>query len=271
VARTARPIAARGLTSGLPRVGERLSKGRAQVRALSFSLIRRCRSLASRTPPHVRTTPRSGYRGTVALSGERPSSIFFRQGDCRASPWLPQRAFYQFGPEDDGYIGWTEEGPRDRMLGLIEDGDLFVIYGASSAETEKSHRNRVLGFLQVEARAIKDVDKASTGGMQRKRANGWQDKWTYAIPVVRAWRSNESILLERIAPKTYRPEAGQAIAVWNPPLLPEEVEMALKIKVREVSVFGEPIVVTTGSDNSPLGQALTSKIMTLGWRLEAAE
>jgi hypothetical protein len=184
---------------------------------------------------------------------------------------LPQRAFYQFGPEDDGYIGWTEEGPRDRMLGLIEDGDLFVIYGASSAETEKSHRNRVLGFLQVEARAIKDVDKASTGGMQRKRANGWQDKWTYAIPVVRAWRSNESILLERIAPKTYRPEAGQAIAVWNPPLLPEEVEMALKIKVREVSVFGEPIVVTTGSDNSPLGQALTSKIMTLGWRLEAAE
>jgi hypothetical protein len=167
--------------------------------------------------------------------------------------WL--RSFYQFGPEDDGYIGWTEEGPRDRMLGLIEDGDLFVIYGASSAETEKSHRNRVLGFLQVEARAIKDVDKASAGGMQRKRANGWQDKWTYAIPVVRAWRSNESILLERIAPKTYRPEAGQAIAVWNPPLLPEEVEMALKIKVREVSVFGEPIVVTTGSDNSPLGQA----------------
>jgi hypothetical protein len=52
--------------------------------------------------------------------------------------WL--RSFYGFSPEDDGYIGWTEEGPRDRMLGLIEDGDLFVIYGASSAETEKSHR-----------------------------------------------------------------------------------------------------------------------------------
>jgi hypothetical protein len=176
--------------------------------------------------------------------------------DLPAKPrriWL--RSFYEFGPEDDGYIGWTEEGPRDRMLGLIEDGDLFVIYGASSAETEKSHRNRVLGFLQVEARAIKDVDKASAGGMQRKRANGWQDKWTYAIPVVRAWRTNESILLERIAPKTYRPEAGQAIAVWNPPLLPEEVEMALKIKVREVNVFGEPTVVTTGSDNSPLAQA----------------
>ena len=82
--------------------------------------------------------------------------------------WL--RSFYGFSPEDDGYIGWTEEGPRDRMLALVEDGDLFVIYGASTAETEKSHRNRVLGFLQVEARAIRDVDKASAAGMQRKRA-----------------------------------------------------------------------------------------------------
>jgi hypothetical protein len=58
--------------------------------------------------------------------------------------WL--RSFYGFGPEEDGYIGWTEESPRDRMLGLIDDGDLFMIYGASSAETDKSHRNRVLGF-----------------------------------------------------------------------------------------------------------------------------
>lgn len=155
--------------------------------------------------------------------------------------WL--RSFYGFGPEDDGYIGWTEEWPRDRMLGLIEDGDLFVIYGASTAETDKSHRNRVLGFLQVDARAIRDVDKASVTGRQRKIERGWRDKWTFAIPVRRAWRADESILLERIAPETYRPEAGQAIAVWNPPLTAKEVELALKIKVTEVNVFGEAPVV----------------------------
>lgn len=167
--------------------------------------------------------------------------------------WL--RAFYGFSPEDDGYIGWTEEGPRDRMLGLIEDGDLFMIYGAVSAETNRAHRNRILGFLQVEAHTLKDIDKASAGGMNRKRAKGWQDKWTFAIPVIRAWRADEAILLERIAPKTYRPEAGQAIAVWNPPLLPEEVELALKIKVTEVSVFGELPLANPGLENSPLGQA----------------
>ena len=47
----------------------------------------------------------------------------------------------------------------------MENGDLFMIYGAVSAETEKSHRNRVVGFLQVEARAIRDIDKASPEGM----------------------------------------------------------------------------------------------------------
>ncbi len=166
--------------------------------------------------------------------------------------WL--RAFYGFSPEDDGYIGWTEEGPRDRMLGLIEDGDLFMIYGAVSSETNRAHRNRVLGFLQVEARAIRDIDKASTVGINRKRARGWKDNWTHAIPVVRAWRVDEPILLERVAPQTYRPEAGQAIAVWSPPLLPEEVERAFRIKVTEVSVFGEPPIASTGLEKTPLGQ-----------------
>jgi hypothetical protein len=36
--------------------------------------------------------------------------------------WL--RSFYGFGQEEDGYIGWTEEGPRDRMISLIENDDL---------------------------------------------------------------------------------------------------------------------------------------------------
>lgn len=164
------------------------------------------------------------------------------------------RSFYGFDPEEDGSIGWTEEGPRDRMLGRLEDGDLFMIYGASSAETKKSHRNLVLGFLQVERRSTRDADKASPSGMERKRVNGWLDKWTFAIPVVRAWRVTESVLLERVAPTTYRPEAGQAIVVWNPQLLPEEMELALKIRVREVNVFGETPLSGSEPDNKPLAE-----------------
>ncbi len=150
------------------------------------------------------------------------------------------RSFYGFNPEDDGYIGWTKESHRDRILSQIEDGDVFMIYGAVSPETKKSQRRRVLGFIQVEARAIRDIEKSSAAGLQQKRVNGWKDQWTHAIPVVRAWRADETILLERIAPTTYRSEAGQAIAVWSPELQPDEIDRAMKIKVTQVSVFGEP-------------------------------
>lgn len=126
------------------------------------------------------------------------------------------------------------------MLSLVDDGDLFMIYGAVNPETEKRHRARVIGFLQVMSRPIRDIDKSSASGMQRKREKGWAGRWTFAMPVVRAWRTDEPILLERIAPKTYQPEAGRAIATSNPPLQPEEIDRALKIKVSEVSVFGEP-------------------------------
>ncbi|MEH2626070.1 hypothetical protein V1292_004125 [Bradyrhizobium sp. AZCC 1719] len=48
--------------------------------------------------------------------------------------WL--RSFYEFSPEEDGYIGWTEEGPHDRMLGLIEDG--FAFRGQPKPPFDKS-------------------------------------------------------------------------------------------------------------------------------------
>ncbi|MDK4729204.1 GIY-YIG nuclease family protein [Rhizobium phaseoli] len=165
------------------------------------------------------------------------------------------RSFYGFSPEEDGYLGWSEEGARDRMLELIEDGDLFLIYGAASAETSKNERHRVLGFLQIERRAIRDVDKASATGLKRKRDYGWADKWSHAIPVVRAWRVDEPMLLETVAPVTYRPEAGQAIAVWSPELTQSEIDLALKVKVIEVNVFGEPPIAETAVNKAPLAEA----------------
>lgn len=167
--------------------------------------------------------------------------------------WL--RSFYGFGPEEDGYIGWTKVAGRDHMLNKMQSGDLIMVYGAGTSETRASERLRILGFLQVDAVPIRDVDKASEVGMRRKQDNDWLGQWSYALPVRRAWRADESILLERIAPTTYRPEAGQAIAAWSPALEPAEIEAALKIKVTEVSVFGEPPISVPGLQKAPLGNA----------------
>lgn len=78
------------------------------------------------------------------------------------------------------------------------------------------------------------------------------------MPVVRAWRVDEPMLLETIAPVTYRAEAGQAIAVWSPELTPSEIDLALKVKVTEVNVFGEPPVAETVVKKSLLAEVFNS-------------
>lgn len=100
----------------------------------------------------------------------------------------------------------------------------MMIYGAGSASTSSSDILRVLGFLQIETTPIRDIDKASEKGMQRKRNNGWEDKWTFALPVRRAWRVTQPVRLDQIAFRTYQPEKGRAIAAWSPALEPDEVE-----------------------------------------------
>lgn len=157
------------------------------------------------------------------------------------------RSFYGFGPEEDGYVGWTKESSRDAYLRKLNDGDLIMIYGASTAETEKSLRSYVLGFLEVEATPIRDYEKASQVGLDRKRDAGWADKWTYAIPVRRAWLAEEKMMISRIAFNSYRSEAGQALAVHGADLDPDEIAQALKIKVREVNVYSEPPVTDSES------------------------
>lgn len=163
--------------------------------------------------------------------------------------WI--RAFYGFGPEEDGYVGWSKEVGRAHILKHIQDGDLIMIYGAGSSETEKSLRSYILGFVQVDATAIRDVDKASPEALARKAQLGWAEKWTYGIPIRRAWRTTEKLMISQIASKTYRPEAGQAIGVWGAELTPEEISEALKIKVTEVNVFGEPPISNQTISNEP--------------------
>lgn len=171
------------------------------------------------------------------------------------SMWM--RAFYGFRPEEDGYAGWTEEGGLTHILKYLKDGDLLMIYGAGTKETEKALRSYVLGFLQIDAKPIRDYEKSSREGLQRKANKGWADKWTYALPVRRAWRCDEKVLIRTVAFRTYRPEAGQALGVWGARLDDDEVAKALKIKVSEVDVFGEPPVASNGLVKEPFAEAFT--------------
>jgi hypothetical protein len=60
-----------------------------------------------------------------------------------------------------------------------------------------------------------DRDKSASEGMQRKIDNGWQDKWTFALPVRRAWRIERKVEIRHLVPTTYTAKRGRAIAAWS--------------------------------------------------------
>lgn len=182
--------------------------------------------------------------------------------ECQMEQKLPTiwlRSFFGFSPEEDGYIGWSKELNRQHVISKASSGDLMMIYGAGSGNTSSSDILRILGFLQIETTPIRDIDKASAKGMQRKRDNGWEDKWTFALPVRRAWRVSQPTRLDQIAFRTYQPEKGRAIAAWSAALDPDEVEKAFALQVTEVQVFGESIL-QGGVVERKLGEAFRDQL-----------
>jgi hypothetical protein len=128
-------------------------------------------------------------------------------GDALPRIWL--KAFWGFDPANEGYLGFTRSGDRDRFIDEARRGDLVLIYGADAPETDMEERRQALGFLEIDPLPIADSERSSAEGLRRKIASGWKDRWTYAVPVRRAWRLNRRIEVKHLAPITYRPERAR--------------------------------------------------------------
>jgi hypothetical protein len=169
--------------------------------------------------------------------------------------WL--RAFWGFRPEEDGYLGFTLETHRDRLVDEYRPGDLVLIYGADSAETAQENRKQVLGFLEIEPTPIMDRDRSSPEGYRRKLENGWQRRWTYAVPVRRAWRINRKVEVSHIAARTYGVQKARQIGSRGELLDPEETAAALSLPVTRTTVYGgEPVPPDELSDEFAFGNLL---------------
>ena len=137
------------------------------------------------------------------------------------------------------------------MRELAQAGDLVLIYGADAAETAVNDRRQALGFLEIDPVAITDRERLSAEGLKRKVTNGWENRWTYAVPVSRAWRVMRRIEVKHLAPDTYVRSTARVIASRGELLTPNEAENTLKLPVKPVSVFGEmPIPETEGHEFS---------------------
>lgn len=151
--------------------------------------------------------------------------------------WL--RAFWGFEPEKEGYLGFTHKGNQRRFLSLARRGDLVLIYGATSVETERDARRQALGFLEVDPISVTDVERTSAEGLHWKHENGLRDRWTHGVIVRRAWRIRTRIEVKFLAPETYVHPRARLIASRSELLTPKEAADALKLPVTPANVFGE--------------------------------
>jgi len=164
--------------------------------------------------------------------------------------WL--KAFWGFDPGNEGYLGFTRPGDRERFIEQAQPEDLVLIYGADAAETAAGDRRQALGFLEITPLPITDRERLSLEGLNRKLANGWEERWTYAVPVKRAWRVTRRIEVKHLAPNTYTHERARVIASRGELLTAEEARNCLGLPVLPVSVFGEPAVAENQHAEVPL-------------------
>lgn len=159
--------------------------------------------------------------------------------DSSSSVWLT--GFWGFDPEEEGILGFTDPRDRDRLFDLIDERQLVCIYGAASPETDRKLVHHLLGVLEVERTPLDSWEKMSEAAKTRNIALGRQEKWRHAMPVRRAWRTNHTLDVNQVFPKSYDPKNGRYIARFGTWLVPQEARWLLEsVPFRQTNVFGEP-------------------------------
>jgi hypothetical protein len=165
------------------------------------------------------------------------SDVLMEPGEKPRRVWL--KAFWGFGPWEDGYLGFTKSGSRERFIALHQPGDLVLIYGANAEMTAPDDRRQALGFLEVDSIRISDTERMSPLGIARKTEMGFQDRWTHAVPVRRAWKVTRRIEVKHLAPDSYTKDRARVLAYQGEIVRDHEAHAMLQLPVVEVSVFGE--------------------------------
>lgn len=172
---------------------------------------------------------------------------------ARPRIWL--KAFWGFNPEQAGYLGFTLESVRNKLIAAYQEGDLVLIYGADVPETERRLRGQALGILEIEPLPTSDREWMSAEAISDKASKGWAERWTFAVPVKRAWRVSRRIAIQYAAPRTDWRIRGRVIASQGELMDEVDAEKVWAWPVREVSVFGRTSLLTSSAEEIAFDQA----------------
>ena len=176
--------------------------------------------------------------------------------DSSSSVWLT--GFWGFQPEEEGILGYTIERDRDRFFEQISHQQLVCIYGSASPETNNKDVHQLLGIIEVERTPIDSWEKMSDKSRRRNVELGRQDKWRFAMPVKRVWRTKHTLDIGQVFPQSYDPNNGRNIARFGTWLTAKESQWLLEdVPFTQVNVFGEPPITDANHPAQSMEKLLT--------------
>lgn len=165
---------------------------------------------------------------------------------------LGQRVFvtgmWGFNPAREGYVGFTNEGTRDRLVQDHQPGDLMLVVGQRGEFSEERDVGRLLGIVDLAPEPILEPERMSPEAYQEKVARFGVDRWRYALPIKRAWVMGREVRANAILPISYAHKYARSVGSSFRQLTPEETARVLSLPVRPVSVWGEPDWQVTDED-----------------------
>jgi hypothetical protein len=153
-----------------------------------------------------------------------------------------------YNPAREGYVGFTNQSTRDRLIALYQPGDLMLIVGQRGEYSDERDVGRLLGIVDLAPEPILEPERMSPEAYREKVAKFGADRWRYALPIKRAWIMGREVKANAILPISYAHKFARSVGSSFRQLTPEETARVLGLPVRPVSVWGEPEWQVTDAD-----------------------
>ena len=190
-----------------------------------------------------------GVRGTRIISSLiaealEPPTKADEEGFDEAYDPLGSRVFvtgmWGFNSAREGYVGFTSERTRDRLISLHQPGDLMLIVGQRGAFSDERDVGRLLGIVELAPVPILEPERMSEEAYRAKVERHGAERWRFALPIKRSWVMGREVKARALLPVSYAHKYARSVGASFRQLTPEETERVLALPVRPVSIWGEP-------------------------------
>jgi hypothetical protein len=132
-----------------------------------------------------------------------------------------------------GPLQFNQAGWRDRARNMLRPGDLVVIVGTMTDDTDPDERGKILGLMEPTAEIVSSLDYALSHKPRHFDETG-NYRWPFGLELRNAWRFVEPrTLLNDISTRRFSMDSVKGIV----PLLPDEVESVLALPRGEVALL----------------------------------